>query len=175
MKEKQKVDFTVAMLLLFIGIALTIIPLMIAIKLNIIVRLLFSSYAIINLIQYILTRIDKDYEGLLTFFVSLITVILTFIFDIVTSPNRLAMTLMFWITAMSLIKFKKVDYYHDRRDRMWKLRVFTLFLFMITGILTAMNLAYSSAIQATIIGFFMIIHGILELFDPIVKTLISHA
>ena len=175
MKKKQKVDFTVAMLLLFIGIALTIIPLMIAIKLNIIVRLLFSSYAIINLIQYILTRKDKDYEGLLTFFVSLITVILTFIFDIVTSPNRLAMTLMFWITAMSLIKFKKVDYYHDRRDRMWKLRVFTLFLFMITGILTAMNLAYSSAIQATIIGFFMIIHGILELFDPIVKTLISHA
>ena len=76
---------------------------------------------------------------------------------------------------MSLIKFKKVDYYHDRRDRMWKLRIFTLFLFIIAGIATSVNLAHTSSVQTIIIGFFMIIHGMLELFDPVVKTLISHA
>ena len=175
MKEKQKVDFSVAMILLFIGIALTVIPLTVNIKINIIIRLLFSSYAIINLVQYILTRKNKDYEGLFTFFISLITVILTFIFDVVTSPNKLAMIMMFWITAMSLAKFIKVDYYHDRRDCMWKLRVFTLFLFIIAGIATSINLAHTNGVQTVVIGFFMIIHGILELFDPIVKTLISHA
>ena len=76
---------------------------------------------------------------------------------------------------MSLTKFKKVDYYHDRRDRMWKLRVFTLVLFIIAGVITSLNFAFADNIQIMVIGFFMIIHGILELFDPIVKTLISHA
>ena len=175
MKEKQKVDFSVAFILLFIGIALTFIPLIVNIKISIIIRLLFASYAIINLVQYILTRKNKDYEGLFTFFISLITVVLTFFFDVNTSPNRLAMIMMFWVTLMSLIKFKKVDYYHDRRDRMWKLRVFTLFLFIIAGIAASMNLAHASSVQTIIIGFFMIIHGMLELFDPVVKTLISHA
>lgn len=175
MKEKQKVDFTVAMVLLFIGIVLTLIPLLIDIKINIIILILFSSYAIINLVQYILTRKNKDYEGLATFLISLTTVILTIILDVNKSPNTLAMIIMFWVTLMSLIKFKKVDYYHDRRDRMWKLRIFTLFLFIIAGISTSINLAHTSDVQTIIIGFFMIIHGMLELFDPVVKTLISHA
>ena len=125
MKQKQQVDFTIAMILLFIGIVLTILPILITIKVSIIIRLLFALYAIINLVQYILTRKDKDYEGLHTFIISTITVILTFFFDVEKSPNTLAMIMMFWITLMSLTKFKKVDYYHDRRDRMWKLRVFT--------------------------------------------------
>lgn len=175
MKEKQKVDFSVAMILLFIGIILTFLPLILNIKINIITLILFISYAIINLVQYILTRKNKDYEGLFTFFISLATAILTIIFDVNKSPNTLAMIMMFWVTLMSLIKFKKVDYYHDRRDRMWKLRIFTLFLFIIAGISTSVNLAHTSSVQTIIIGFFMIIHGMLELFDPVVKTLISHA
>lgn len=175
MKQKQQVDFTIAMILLFIGIVLTILPILITIKVSIIIRLLFALYAIINLVQYILTRKDKDYEGLHTFIISTITVILTFFFDVEKSPNTLAMIMMFWITLMSLTKFKKVDYYHDRRDRMWKLRVFTLVLFIIAGVITSLNFAFADNIQIMVIGFFMIIHGILELFDPIVKTLISHA
>ena len=78
----------------------------ITIKVSIIIRLLFALYAIINLVQYILTRKDKDYEGLHTFIISTITVILTFFFDVEKSPNTLAMIMMFWITLMSLTKFK---------------------------------------------------------------------
>ena len=76
---------------------------------------------------------------------------------------------------MSLAKLKKMDYYHDKNDRMWKIRFLNLSLFIITGILTCINLAYTSAVQVLIVGFFMLVHGILELFDPIVKTLIAHS
>ena len=34
MKQKQQVDFTIAMILLFIGIVLTILPILITIKVN---------------------------------------------------------------------------------------------------------------------------------------------
>jgi uncharacterized membrane protein HdeD (DUF308 family) len=76
---------------------------------------------------------------------------------------------------MSLAKLKKMDYYHDKNDRMWKIRFINLGLFIIAGILTSINLAYVSTVQVLVIGFFMLIHGILELFDPIVKTLIAHS
>lgn len=76
---------------------------------------------------------------------------------------------------MALVKLKKVDYYHDRKDRMWKLKLLTLILFILTGIATSISLAYTSNVQTLIIGFFMVTHAILEMFEPIVKTLISHA
>ena len=68
-----------------------------------------------------------------------------------------------------------MDYYHDKKDRMWKIRLLNLGLFIITGILTCINLAHISTVQVLVIGFFMLIHGILELLDPIVKTLIAHS
>ena len=76
---------------------------------------------------------------------------------------------------MSLAKLKKMDYYHDKKDRMWKIRFINLGLFIITGILTSINLAYPNSVQVLIIGYFLLTHGILELFDPIVKTLIAHS
>lgn len=76
---------------------------------------------------------------------------------------------------MSLAKLKKMDYYHDKRDRMWKIRAFNLGLFILSGVLASINLSYSGEIQIIVIGFFMLIHGILELFDPLVKTLIAHS
>ena len=85
------------------------------------------------------------------------------------------MSLMAWITLMSVAKLTKVDYYHDKKDRMWKYRLLNLILFILTGIATAISLTYASSVQTIIIGFFMIIHAILELFDPIIKSLIAHA
>ena len=76
---------------------------------------------------------------------------------------------------MSLIKLKKADYYHDRRDRMWKLNILMLGIFILCGLLTSINLYYEADVQVIVIGFFFMINGILEMFDPIVKTLITHA
>lgn len=175
MQKKQKIDTIVALLLIFIGIILLILPVFKISNIKFLNIIVFSLYSIITLIQFILTKKSKDYEGLHTFIASLIALIVSIFVKVDNSPRNLAMIMMLWITLMSLTKLKKIDYYHDRHDRMWKLNLFCLILFIITGILASLNLAYSSTVQIIVIGFFMLIHGILELFEPIVKTLIAHS
>ena len=175
MKLKQKVDTTIAILLIMIGISLLILPLFNITNIKNLSIGIFSLYTILNLIQFILTKKSKDYEGLHSAIGSLIVLIASIITNPENSPKTLAMLLMTWIIFMSLAKLKKMDYYHDKNDRMWKIRFLNLSLFMITGILACINLAHVSTTQVLVIGFFMLIHGILELFDPIVKTLIAHS
>ncbi len=175
MKQKQKVDMVIALCLVFIGVLLLVLPIMGITNIYHLMIFIFSSYSLLNLLQFILTRTSKDYESIYSAIISLVTLLMCFIFDPTSQTRILALILMTWISFMSLAKLKKIDYYHDRNDRMWKIRVFNLSFFLLTGILTSINLAYSSDVQVLVIGFFMLIHGILELFDPIVKTLIAHS
>ncbi len=173
MNNKQKIDMIIALCLILVSVILLILPMFHITNINHLMIFVFSSYSIFNLIQFIFTYKSKDYESLFTAFISILTLILSIIFEM-SSPRTLALILMCWIALMSLTKLKKIDYYHDRHDEMWKVRVFNLLFFILAGILTSINLAYSSEVQIIIIGFFMLIHGILELFDPLVKTLITH-
>ena len=175
MKFKQKIDTIIAIFLIFIGIILLILPTFNITNIKYLSIGIFALYTILNLIQFILTRKSKDYEGLHSAIGSLIIFIASIATSPENSPKTLAMLLMTWIIFMSLAKLKKMDYYHDKNDRMWKIRFINLGLFIIAGILTSINLAYVSTVQVLVIGFFMLIHGILELFDPIVKTLIAHS
>ncbi len=175
MKFKQKVDTTIALLLILIGIVLLVLPIFNITNIKYLSIAIFTLYTILNLVQFILTKKSKDYEGLHSAIGSFIVVIASIVTSPESQPKTLAMLLMTWIIFMSLAKLKKMDYYHDKNDRMWKIRFLNLSLFIITGILTCINLAYTSAVQVLIVGFFMLVHGILELFDPIVKTLIAHS
>lgn len=175
MKFKQKVDTAIAIFLILIGIILLVLPIFNITNLKYLSFGIFALYTILNLIQFILTRKSKDYEGLHSAIGSLIILIASIVLKPEESPKTLAMLLMTWIIFMSLAKLKKMDYYHDKKDRMWKIRFLNLALFIISGILTCLNLAHPNSIQILIIGFFMLIHGILELLDPIVKTLIAHS
>lgn len=173
MKKKQKIDLIIALCLILIGITLLILPLFNITDIKWLSTIVFSLYTILNALQFILTKKSKDYEGLHSALASLIILIASLIWNPSESPRNLAMLLMAWIILMSVVKLKKTDYYHDRKDRMWKFRLFNLGLFIIAGILASINLAYSSDVQIIVLGFFMLIHGILELFDPITKYLIA--
>ena len=175
MKIKQKVDTIIALFLILIGITLLILPIFNITNIKYLSIGIFTLYTILNLIQFLLTKKSKDYEGIHSAIGSFIVLIASIIVKPETNPKTLAMLLMTWIIFMSLAKLKKMDYYHDKKDRMWKIRFLNLGLFIITGILTCINLAHISTVQVLVIGFFMLIHGILELFDPIVKTLIAHS
>ena len=175
MKFKQKIDTIIAIFLILIGIILLILPTFNVTNIKYLSIGIFALYTILNLIQFILTRKSKDYEGLHSAIGSLIIFIASIATSPENSPKTLAMLLMTWIIFMSLAKLKKMDYYHDKNDRMWKIRFINLGLFIIAGLLTSINLAHVSTVQVLVLGFFLLIHGILELFDPIVKTLINHA
>jgi uncharacterized membrane protein HdeD (DUF308 family) len=167
MKQKQKVDLVVAIALILLGIVLILLP---NFKINDVSKILFvvmMVYATLNMIQFILTKNSKDYEGLFTSILSYVIGISGLVFNLFDNPLNLAVTLFSWIILMSLIKFKKCDYYNDRKNKMWIIRIVTLILFIITGILTCINLYYSKNIQVLLIGLFFYIHGILEIIDPL--------
>lgn len=167
MNKKQKVELIIATFLIIIGSLLLIFPLFHFIQVKLIFTLVLGIYAILNFIKFLFVKQTKDYEGLLVTLASLIVIILASFLDIESIPWYLALTLFVWIIFMSLIKLKKADYYNDRKNKAWILEIITLILFILSGLLTTINLYYENDIQILVLGYFYLIHGILELVDPI--------
>lgn len=173
MKRKQIVDLITAASLILVGSILLIFPLVKVLNVKYVFIGVLAYYGLMNLTQFILTSDSKDYEGLFTMFASIIVLVILGFLDVTSNPLNLALTLFLWVIMMSLIKLKKSDYYHDRKKRLWILRIITLILFVIVGLLSVINLYYDSATQIIVLGYFYFVHGILELVDPISNILIE--
>ena len=173
MKRKQIVDLITAVLLIIVGSLVLTFPLLKLINVKYIFIGVLAFYGIMNLIQFILTSKEKDYEGLLTMIASIITLLLLGFLEVDNNPLNLALTLFSWIVLMSLIKLKKCDYYHDRHRPIWIFRIVTLVLFILIGLLSVINLYYEAEVQILVLGFFYFIHGVLELVDPITNYLLQ--
>lgn len=170
MKFKQKVDFFCSISFLFIGMILLLLSLFNIKNIKLLNIITFSFISIVNLIRYILVRSSKDYEGLHIFIASLLSLVFTVILD-VTNVKQLYYVIMFWVGVTSMANLKKMDYYHDRKDNMWKIQTFIFGAFLLTGLLTCINLAHSSSVQIIILGYFYMICGILKIIDPLVNAL----
>ena len=66
MNKKQIVDLIIALLLIIIGSALLVLPILHFIEVKTIFLCVLGVYGVLNLIQYLLTLKSKDYEGLFT-------------------------------------------------------------------------------------------------------------
>ncbi len=173
MKKKQIVDLVIAVFLILGGSLLLVLPIFHFVNVKVIFMSILGVYGVLNLCQFLLTKEAKDYEGLFTTIASLITLIVVWRLDIAKTPWYLALSLFVWIIMMSLIKLKKADYYHDRHSTIWILRIIDLILFILTGLLATLNLYYEADIQVLVLGFFFLIHGMLELTDPLTIYLTS--
>lgn len=172
MNIKQKIDMIIDSFLVVLGIFIIILGIL---KYDNIKTIFVSSmfaYALLNFIQYFLTRKSNDMEGLYTTLACLLVGIADIYFPF-NNNLVLSVSIMIWALIMSIIKFIKADYYNDRKDKMWKLRVISLILFIVIAILTSVSLNYNHNVQVMIIGYFFLIHGILELIDPITNYLIG--
>ena len=172
LKAKQKVDFVVDLFLVIIGMLIVILGILKFSNVKVLFVSTLFVYAVLNLMQFILTRKEKDYEGLYTTFASCAIACADIFLDF-NNVNVISVSIMAWVTMMSVIKFIKTDYYNDRKDRMYKFRIVSLVFFIITGILVSLSLNYSANVQVLVLGYFFLIHGLLELIDPITKYLIG--
>ena len=173
MNKKQVVDLIIALLLIVVGSALLVFPLLHFIAVKIIFISVLGVYGLLNLIQFLLTFKSKDYEGLFTALASIVVLVIVCFLNVDTNKWYLALSLFIWIILMSLIKLKKADYYHDRQNRVWIMKVITLIVFILCGLLTTINLYYESDIQILVLGYFYLIHGIIELLDPVTGYLLE--
>ena len=167
MNKKQKVELIIATFLIIFGSLVLIFPLFQFVKVKFIFISVLAVYGLLNLIKFILVRESKDYEGLFTTLASIVALIVVCFLDVDSVPWYLALSLFIWIIFMSLIKLKKADYYNDRKNKVWILEIVTLILFILSGLLTTINLYYENDIQVLVLGYFYLIHGILELVDPL--------
>ena len=174
MQKKQKIDLVVAIFLCFIGIGLTLLPNFKILDLERILFVVMMAYATLNLIQFVFTKESKDYEGLYTSILSYGIGVSGLYFNLFNGGIEMVTIILGWIILMSMIKFKKCDYYHDRNNKMWIIRVVTLILFIVTGLLTCINLYYSNEVQILVLGFFFFIHGMLEMIDPLTVYLMEN-
>lgn len=167
MNKKQLTPVVLAILLIIIGVVIIALPVLDFVNLKVTLFSSFGLIALFNLISFIITYKDKDLESLLTFIVSGLILFLVVYLDLTKFVN-VAMILMIWVAFISLVRLKKADYYNDRKNKAWIIQMVSIAIFILTGLLTAVNLSYSSTIQTLLFGYFFLINGILELVDPLI-------
>ena len=164
MKKKELVDLITGISLMLLAGVILLLPTFKVNDLSFILKMVFGFYALIKAAQFILILKEKDMESLFTCLISLGA--FTSLFFIEADIKNIVLVLLIWMGLMCLVKLKKADFYHDRKNKMWILRIFILFAFLTSGLLTGLNLYYEASVQTIIIGFFFFINGILDVVDP---------
>ena len=172
MKKKELVDLITGISLMLLAGVILLLPSFKVNDLNFILKTIFGFYTLIKLTQFILILKERDFESLFTCLISALALVSLFLIDFTT--KNMVLVLMIWMGLMCLIKLKKADFYHDRKNRMWILRLFILFAFLTSGLLTGINLYYEASVQTIIVGFFFFINGILDVVDPIALYLMEN-
>ena len=104
MKAKQKIDVISAFLLLIVGIGFILVPKFIEItNVKTLCVVVFSLFAIINIIKYFINRETNDIEGLATFFANFISILTTLFIKTDNTPMDLSIILMIWILMISIL------------------------------------------------------------------------
>lgn len=169
-KKKQLTPVVLAVLLMIIGFINISLPILGVINLKGTLLMSFGLIALFNLVSFCITYKDKDLESILTFIVSLGIMILSAILNLKQNVN-VAIIIMVWVAFISLVRLKKADYYDDRKNKAWIIQMVSIAIFILTGLLTALNLSYSGEVQTLVLGYFFLINGILELVDPLILYL----
>jgi len=173
MSKRTLVEFVTSCFLILTGGVITILPIFNINNVKVVFIIIIALYGIIHLIKNFFILNSNEYSGFSTTVACIVTLVLMLFLDVNDSPWNLALILFIWVILISLIKLKESDYYHDKKSKLWKLNIVNLILFILTGILTTINLYYTGDIQILVIGFFFLINGILELMDPFVAYLIE--
>lgn len=171
MTKKELVDLVTSISLMLLASVILLLPTFKINDLDFILKTIFCFYALIKFTQFLFIIKEKDLESLFTSIISLGALISLFLIKLIT--KNMVLVLLIWMGLMCLIKLKKADFYHDRQNKMWILRLFILFAFLTTGLLASLNLYYEGSVQTIIVGFFFFINGALDTIDPLVSYILG--
>ncbi len=166
---KIKIDLGAGILMLLIGTIALILPVFQQSNLIFTLKFLFLFNALINFGRFILNRKTNDKEGLYTSLCALILFIILFIIKISNSSLTLSLFVFIWVIALSFIRLKKADYYHDQKNKMWILEITTLIIFIMIGLLTSFSILLTKDGNIFMIGFLFFMNSFIEVIDPVVQ------
>lgn len=168
--KKNIINLIANLALVVLTWGMLLLPIFKVNDLKMILLVVFSLYALIKFTSFILTKKDLDYENLGVSLTSILAFISLFMIDFKT--KNLLLIFLIWMGLTSFIKLKKVDYYHDNKDKMWILKLFLLFIFITSGLLTGLNLFYETTILVSL-SYFFLINGITDVTEDIVLLIIG--
>ncbi len=169
MKKKEVIDLIISLALFVLASCILVVPVLKVSDLKTILIIIFCFYILFKFTQFILIFKEHDYESLFTALVSIIALIMINVLTFNT--KNVVLILLGWMALMCVIKLKKADFYNDRHNKMWIIRLFILFVFLISGLLMGINLMYEAKVQIIVIGYFFLINSILDAIDPITDYL----
>ncbi len=171
MLKSLKKEVICAIFLILNGLFLLICPLLKIINLKYLFLETMVLYTIINLLIFCLNLKEKDYTSALKAIFSLLVAIISYVINVTTNPKYFAMTILLWTALMALVKLKKADFYHDKKNKLWILQIACLFIFLLSGVISSLNFIYGEETQIIVFGYFILITGIIEFFDPFLSYL----
>lgn len=164
---KKIINLIISIFLIVCGTFILLFPTFKFIKVKYIFIIILSIYSILNIIKYI---ISKNKSSIFISLSTILILIIAFNLDINKVPWYLALVLLIWIILLSVIKLTSSD---KNNNNIWMINIISLIIFILSGLLTVMNLYYESDIQIIILGYFLLIYGILELFEYFCLYLIN--
>lgn len=171
LNHNDKINIIVSTTIIVMGILLLILSSATNARPITMLYIVFTIYSVIKIEEYIITKPKEDYEELYTAIVCALAALSGFKFNTYNPQIVLALTLLTWVSAMCIIKLIKIDYYHDRKNKMMYINLGTFFLFLLLGLLTSINLYFSEQVQSLMLGFYFIIIGLLDIAEDLIKIL----
>lgn len=167
----DKINLIISSIILLLGIILMILSPATDYAPITMLYLTFIVYSLIKLLEYFLTKPKDDNEELYTAIICAIASLSGFKFIDYNTQMVLSLTLAVWVGAMSIIRLIKIDYLHDRNDKLMYINLGTFFLFLLLGLLTSINLYFSETVQFLMLGFFFITVGLLDLAEDLIRII----
>lgn len=173
MNKKEKINLIVSGILIILGIGLIIYPQIGEANPINLLYIVFGIYGIIKVAEYFICKQKDDREDLYTGIISIVYALTSIKYANSTSLVVLSLTFATWTAIMSIIKLVKLDYYHDRKNKMLNINIMTFLLFLIIGMLTSFNLYFEDTVKTLIIGYFFIINGVLNMLEDTTRICLN--
>ncbi len=84
-----------------------------------------------------------------------------------------SISLAIFILMVTAIKIFTIDYYYDHKDAYYYIEILCLIIFFLVGIMTSINILGTTMLKSIMLGFLIIIMGILRMFNISIKAMLK--
>ncbi len=168
MKKRNTIEFITNLALVILSFGILLMPMFKFDDLKIILLVILGLYSLMKLTSFLLIRKKDEFESLIMGITSLIAFIGVYFLKL--NGKVLLLIILIWMGINALVKLKKADYYHDRKDKMWILKLFLLIIFIANGLFTSINL-FNNTTQLVAMGYFFLISSLLDTIEVLVKMI----
>jgi len=135
-----------------------------------IVTIFFILYSISHLVTFIFLK-QKEYSSLFLCGEGILASVICVFLNITESPKHFAIFLLIFTILNAIIKLKKADYYHDRKNKIWTILVSELLFFLLLSILISINLHFETPVLIVIFGFYVFFIGVFEFLEGLLLNI----